>query len=129
MYLALAEDRLVSAREIAEAYDLSFDHIAKAAQLLAREKFVESVRGRGGGMRLAMAPIDISIGKVLRITEANTGLVECMRPGPTHCLLASVCGLAPILSEANEAFYASLDERTLEDTLPKKQDIGKTLGL
>ncbi len=129
MYLALAGDRLVTSREIAETYDLSFDHIAKASQLLARENYVSTVRGRGGGMRLVRDPSEISIGAILRMTEAGTGLVECMRSGPTHCILASVCGLSPILAGANEAFFATLDERTLADALPKPRQIQKTLGL
>jgi len=129
MYLAVAGDRLVTSREIAETYDLSFDHIAKASQLLAREKYVHAVRGRGGGMRLAKDPCDISIGEILRLTEAGSGLVECMRAGPTRCLIAPVCGLAPILADANEAFFASLDDRTLADALPKPRIVKKALGL
>jgi len=129
MYLALSGNRLVTSREIAKTYDVSFDHIAKAAQLLARENYVESVRGRNGGMRLAREPDEISIGEVLRLTEAGSGLVECMRAGPTHCKLASVCGLAPLLLDANEAFYASLDGKSLADAVPKPQQIQKTLGL
>ncbi len=129
MYLALSEDRLVTSKEIASTYGLSFDHIAKAAQLLSREGYVEALRGRGGGMRLAKNPSEISIGRVLRRTEAGTGLVECMRPGASDCLLASVCGLAPILATANEAFFQTLDKRMLSDALPRKRILRKTLGL
>lgn len=120
IYLALANDRLVSSREIADRYDISFDHVAKAAQLLSREKFVDAVRGRSGGMRLAREPKDISIGEVLRLTEAGTALVECMRDEPSKCVLAPCCALAPILSDAAEAFYHHLDEKTLADALPKR---------
>jgi Rrf2 family transcriptional regulator, nitric oxide-sensitive transcriptional repressor len=129
MYLALAGDRLVSNREIAETYGLSIDHLAKASQLLTREKYVHAVRGRGGGMRLAKAPSEISIGEILRLTEAGSGLVECMRAGPIDCILAPVCGLAPILAEANDAFFSLLDGRTLADALPKPQKVRTALGL
>ncbi|MGI9502246.1 MAG: RrF2 family transcriptional regulator [Geminicoccaceae bacterium] len=118
LYLAVAGDRQVTSRQIAERYNLSFDHIAKAAQLLTREGYVIAARGRGGGLRLARSPDEISIGAILRVTEAGSGLVECMRPGPTSCIIAKVCGLAPILAEANEAFYRSLDAKTLADALP-----------
>lgn len=130
IYLALTPDRLVSSREIAEAYDLSFDHIAKAAQLLAREEFVTSTRGRGGGMRLAREPKEISIGAVLRLTEAGTGLVECMRPGHhVHCVIAPVCGLAGMLGEATEVFFQSLDKKTLADAIDQPRALKRTLGL
>ncbi len=129
MYLALTGDRLVSSREIAETYGLSFDHIAKAGQLLSREGYVEAVRGRGGGMRLATDPSEISIGAVLRVTEAGTGLVECMRPGETQCILARCCGLAPILSDAGEQFYRALDGRMLSEALPGQRALKRTLGI
>ncbi len=121
MYLALNQDRLVTAKEIATSYDLSFDHIAKVAQFLTRHEYIESIRGRYGGMRLAQKPEEISIGEVLRLAEAGTGLVECMRPGnkDVHCKLAGFCGLTPILRNANEAFYQSLDDKMLSEALPK----------
>ncbi|MBU2581995.1 MAG: Rrf2 family transcriptional regulator [Alphaproteobacteria bacterium] len=116
--LGMQSGRSVSTREIADALDLSFDHLAKAAQLLSRHGFVIASRGRGGGMRLARDPIEISIGKVVRLTEAGSGLVECLRPGPVQCKLNPVCCLKGILSDANEAFFASLDNKTLADALP-----------
>ena len=126
LYLLVAGDRQVTSREIAERYGISFDHIAKAAQLLSREGYIASTRGRGGGLRLAKAPKDISIGAVLRITEAGSGLVECMRPGPTRCVIAKICGLAPILADANEAFYQSLDKKTLADASPDVKALADT---
>ncbi|MFT7578237.1 MAG: Rrf2 family nitric oxide-sensitive transcriptional repressor [Alphaproteobacteria bacterium] len=118
MYLMVNGDRLVTSREIATSYDLSFDHIAKAAQFLSRHGYVSAIRGRSGGLQLSQRPTDISIGEVLRLTEAGSGLVECMRAGPTHCKLANVCGLAPLLTEANEAFFQTLDQKTLADAVP-----------
>lgn len=126
LFLAFACDRQATSREIAERYNLSFDHIAKAAQLLTREGYVAAVRGRGGGLRLAKSPGEISIGKLLRTTEAGSGLVECMRPGPTKCIIAKVCGLAPNLADTNEAFYQNLDAKTLADALPNYGALVKT---
>ena len=128
IYLAVAGDRQVTSREIAERYHLSFDHIAKAAQFLTREGYVAGARGRGGGLRLAKPPEEISIGAILRTTEAGSGLVECMRPGPTKCVIAKVCGLAPILADANEAFYQSLDGKTLADALPDYKRLAQALS-
>ena len=129
MYVALEKDRLVTSKEIADTYGLSFDHIAKAAQLLSRKGYVDAVRGRGGGMRLAKKPSEISIGGVLRLTEEGTGLVECMRAGTSDCLLAPVCALAPILATAKEDFFQSLDKRMLSEALPRKRALRSALGL
>ena len=129
MYLAVSGDRLVSSREVAAVYDLSFDHIAKVSQFLVREGYVAAVRGRGGGMQLMKSPTEITIGEVLRKSEAGSGLVECMRGEPIHCVLAPVCGLNPIFAEANEAFFQTLDKRTLADALSRRKEVEQILGL
>lgn len=129
MYLAVAGDRLVTSREVAESYGLSFEHIAKVSQFLVRQGYVMAVRGRSGGMRLAKDPAQITIGEVLRKSEAGSGLVECMRGGPVHCVLAPVCGLNPIFAEANEAFFSTLDKHTLADALPRRKEVKQILGL
>lgn len=129
MYLAVAGDRQVPAREIAERYRLSFDHIAKIVQFLGREGFVKTSRGRGGGMRLARPPAQISIGDVLRRAEAGSGPVECLRGGTVMCVIAPVCGLSPLMAEAQEAFFSTLDARSLADTLPRAGALRRRLGL
>ncbi len=129
MYLTVTSDRLVTSREISNSYNLSFNHVAKVTQFLAREGYVKAVRGRGGGLRLAKRPDEISIGSVLRLAEAGSELVECMRGGTVQCALAPVCGLSPIFAEANEAFFKTLDQRTLADALPRKKEVQQILGL
>lgn len=120
LHLAVAGDRQLSARDIAEAQDISFNHLAKIAQWLAAEGYVKSVRGRGGGMRLAMPAEDISIGALLRKSEAGSPLVECMREDGGTCCLTPACGLLPILAEAQEAFFATLDNKSLSDVLSRR---------
>ena len=129
MFLAVAGDRTVPAREIAERHGLSFDHVAKVAQFLAREGFVVATRGRSGGLRLARAPEDISFGDVIRRSEAGSGPAECLRGGPVTCILAPICGMTPFLAEAQEAFFAALDRRTLADALPHHATVQRVLGL
>ncbi|PKP78237.1 MAG: Rrf2 family transcriptional regulator [Alphaproteobacteria bacterium HGW-Alphaproteobacteria-3] len=129
MFLAVSDDRRVPSREIAERHGLSFEHVAKVTQFLAREGFVEASRGRGGGLRLARLPQQITIGDVLRRSEAGSGLVECMRGGPVRCVLAPVCGLNPILAAANETFFATLDRYSLADALPRHGNVRAVLGI
>ncbi len=129
MSLAVTGERQMSAREIAERHRLSFDHVAKIVQFLSREGFVVTARGRGGGIRLARRPQEISIGDVLRRSEAGSGAVECLRGGEVRCVLASVCGMTPILAEAQEAFFAALDRKTLADALPSHEPVRRVLGL
>ncbi|RMF38253.1 MAG: Rrf2 family transcriptional regulator [Alphaproteobacteria bacterium] len=129
MSLASVPDRTLSVRSLAERHGLSFDHLAKVGQFLAREGFVEATRGRGGGLRLARPADEIMIGDVLRRSEACSGLVECLRPGAeVRCVLAPVCGLSPILAEAEEAFFARLDRRSIADAVPQPAQVRAAIG-
>ena len=115
IYLASHEGEKSTAQEIAEAYDISFHHVAKAAQWLAREGHVISERGRAGGMILQQAAEDINIGQILRATEAGSALVDCMRANGGSCCIRPSCGLKSALAEAQAAFYTVLDKFTLAD--------------
>ncbi len=127
MHLA-AGDQQRSAREIAQAQGLSFNHIAKISQWLAAEGYVEATRGRGGGMRLAVAPKDISVGGLLRKSEAGSPLVECLSDDGGCCALTPACGLLPYLAEAQEAFFAALDDRSLADVMTRRSGLAKLVA-
>lgn len=109
-----ASDELLSVDAIATQYDISRNHLAKVAQHLAASGFVDTVRGRGGGMRLAMAPAEINIGAVVRDLERFEGFVACMG-GAGGCAIQGLCGLTPALGGALEAFLRHLDGFTLAD--------------
>ena len=126
MHLAAEPERQISVRDIARAQDLSFNHLAKVGQWLAAEGYVRSARGRGGGMRLAIDPVDISIGALLRKSEAGSPLVECLRSDGGACCLTPACGLLPVLADAQEAFYDALDNVSLVDVLGRRKGM---LGL
>ena len=128
IFLAVNDDEVTSAREIATRYAISFHHVAKAAQWLVRHGYVSATRGKGGGLKLASAPEDISIGDVIRRAEAGTGLVECMREKGRYCVIESSCGLAAILGEAHGAFFDTLDRYSLADATAKRGAIAHLLS-
>lgn len=118
MYLAARPERLVTIQEIATAYGISENHLMKVVNGLSRNGFVETVRGRGGGMRLGKAPHDISIGAVLRRTEDDFNLVECFGEDDT-CRITKVCRLKRILEKALHAYLSELDRWTLADVVKR----------
>lgn len=129
MYLGLREDGLASIREIAEAYGISENHLTKVVHGLGRAGFIDTLRGRGGGLRLAMPPDAIRIGAVVRRTEDDMALVACFSEGG-HCTIAGPCLLRPLLREALEAFLAVLDRVTLAELIgPRRVAIAEALGL
>ncbi len=127
IFLAVSDGQQASSREIAERYDVSVHHIAKASKWLVRHGYVSATRGKGGGLKLARKPEEIKIGEVIGRAETGLGLVECMRDG--HCAIEGACGLASILDEAKSAFFDTLDRYTLADAVTKRGGLAKMLQL
>lgn len=127
IYLAVDDAKKSTAKDIAESYDISFHHVAKAAQWLAREGYVNSERGRSGGISLKRSSQDINIGELVRATEAGTALVECMRPEGGACCIKPACGLKQALAEAQEAFYTTLEAFSLADVVVQKSALSRLL--
>ncbi len=112
MHLALHDDRLCSIGEISRAYELSHNHLMKVVNALARDGFVETVRGRSGGMRLARPADGISVGEVVRRTEEGFQLADC-----SGCALAPACGLTGVLAKGMQAMMAVFDAHMISDLL------------
>ena len=127
MHLAAAEDNLLSTRQIAEIHDAKYNHLAKITHWLARHEYVESVRGRAGGLRLAKSPDVIMIGEVLRRLESNSVLVECLRTDGGTCVLSPACRLTKALGAAQEAFYEALDDISLASVSSQNSRMSKLL--
>jgi Rrf2 family nitric oxide-sensitive transcriptional repressor len=117
MLLALEPDQLHTIEEVARRYRISRNHLMKVAQTLVQEGFVDSLRGRGGGLKLAKPADRINLGAVIRKTEDSLSLVECFDRRKNGCLVSSACGLRGPLEEALAAFLAVLDRYTLADMI------------
>jgi Rrf2 family nitric oxide-sensitive transcriptional repressor len=115
MYCAAHRDRLVTIAEIAQAHQVSKNHLMKIVNDLARDGVVETTRGRGGGLRLLKAPAAIKLGDVVRSAETDFRLVECFDPATDTCTLTPSCRLKGVLRGALKAYFAELDAVTLED--------------
>ncbi|HKV15092.1 MAG TPA: Rrf2 family transcriptional regulator [Reyranella sp.] len=118
IYLGVQPDKVCSIAEIARAYGISHNHLMKVAHDLGRSGYVESVRGRTGGVRLARSTESINVGAVVRQTEQGFELADC-----SNCIIAPACGLTGVLDEAVAAFLAVLDRYTLADLLAKQSKL------
>ncbi len=113
-----------SIAEISRAFGISQNHLMKVVQHLAAGGFVETVRGRNGGLRLATPAEEINVGAVVRHTEESFDLVEC-----ASCVIAPACGLTGVLDEALAAFMAVLDRYSLADLVVRRRKLAGLLGL
>ena len=121
MFTHAAGDRLVTIDEIAGAYDISRAHLTKVVNTLTRAGYLTAVRGRSGGLRLAMPAEEINLGRVVRATEPDFALVECFSTG-NQCVITKCCKLQGVLGEALQAFLAVLDRQTLASIALKPKD-------
>ena len=121
--------KLSTIREISKFYGLSETFLAKILVTLTRHGFIDTVRGRGGGILLAYSAKDIRIGDVVRKVEENFELAECFQPGEKKCPLIPYCGLNEALSRALESFFDILNEYTLDDFTQKKHSIYQMLNI
>jgi Rrf2 family nitric oxide-sensitive transcriptional repressor len=116
------ENHLATISDIAAAYGISENHLMKVVHHLAQAGHVETVRGKGGGMRLARAPEHINIGDVVRGAEEDLALVQCFQQDGRPCPIESACTLIGLLERALGAFFEVLDRCTLADLLkPRSQ--------
>lgn len=117
MYVAQQPERLCTISEVAQAHEISEAHLMKVTHQLGLQGWIETVRGKGGGMRLAHPPQAINLGAVVRSIEPDFALVECFATG-SQCTLTGQCRLADVLGGALQGFMAHLDGFTLADLLP-----------
>lgn len=115
IYLAGRPEHRATIAEVAAAFDISEHHLVKVVQFLGKEGILLNTRGRGGGMQLAKAPSAIIIGRVVRLAEGANRPAECFDDATNTCALTGICRLQRVLSDAVKAFYATLDQYSLDD--------------
>jgi len=119
IYLGLLPPgELTNVAAVAAQYDISRNHVVKVVHQLALLGYIDSVKGKGGGIRLAMPASRIGLGELIRKTEGNRSLINCGKP---YCLILPGCRVKGILDEAMGAFMAVLDSYTLADVLEERQ--------
>jgi Rrf2 family nitric oxide-sensitive transcriptional repressor len=127
MYVGINRDRLCTISEIADAYDISRNHLMKVVKDLGQAGYLDTLRGRSGGIRLAREPHDINIGQLVRHTEEGFELVECFGTG-NLCAISPACRLRGLLGNALNAFLGVLDEASLADLLENDDALARLLG-
>ncbi|WP_019241770.1 MULTISPECIES: RrF2 family transcriptional regulator [Bacillus] len=120
LYLNIHNNELSTIQDIADAYHISKNHLMKIIYNLGKLGYIETIRGRNGGIRLAMKPEDINIGKLVRETEEDFNIVECFSSDHSGCPITSICTLKGVLNQALFAFLKVLDEYTLDDISKNK---------
>lgn len=129
-YLGLKGDRLSTIGEISDTYGLSANHLMKIIHNLGKLGYVETVRGRGGGIRLAGRPQEINLGQLVRQVEPDFEIAECFDDSRRdNCVIAPACRTQWILEKAVQAFMDVLDAYTLADLLQNSTRLSALLSI
>jgi Rrf2 family transcriptional regulator, nitric oxide-sensitive transcriptional repressor len=127
--LACAAPEKLTVGEISARYGISLNHLLKIVQRLAELGYVETTRGKSGGVRLLAEPSAIKLGSVVRGMEPELGVVPCLRTNEQTCVIAPACILKSILNEATAQFLHTLDEYSLAEIMTAKPQLARLLKL
>lgn len=128
IHAGVADGKLITINDIAETFDISKQHLMKVVNNLSQKGYLDTVRGKGGGIRLGRPPHDINIGQVVRETEERLQVIGCLqRRG--YCRIERACVLRGALHDASNAFLAELDRYTLADLIKPQRTLSRLLLL
>ncbi len=127
VFLALQpEQHLSTITEVADRFSISRNHVVKIVHQLGMKGYIETIRGKHGGIRLARASADINLGDLIADMENMSCLMDCQREG---CRLSPGCRFQSIMRKAMRAFMAVLAEFTLADLVRDEERMCGLLGL
>jgi len=128
IYVGSKGDDLSTIAAIAGSFEISKSHLMKVVNRLEQRGYLETVRGRAGGLRLKRSPAEINVGAVVRDTEEDLAIVGCLSQS-NFCSIERCCVLKGVLHEATQAFLRVLDQYTLADLLRPRTKLLHSLGL
>ena len=114
-----------SVREISERQGISEKYLEQIISTLSKAGFVRSIRGAGGGYRLARAPEEYTVGMILRATEGSLAPVTCLTDGEPSCERADSCTTLFIWEKIYKAVNDVVDNITLEDLIENEKGRNK----
>jgi Rrf2 family nitric oxide-sensitive transcriptional repressor len=129
MHAALREPEVSTVEEVAKAFGVSRNHLVKVVQALGQSGLLTTRRGVGGGFTLGRPASKIYLGDVVRLTESDEQVIECVNRDKQPCRIFPVCRLKGVLAEAAAAFFGVLDRYSLEDLVRREPEMKKLLGM
>ncbi len=122
-------ERKVSIKEISDTFYISAEHIRKVVHQLSVNGYLNTTRGRNGGIILAQAPEEINIGAVIRLMENDFYMVECFDGEHNECVITSACKLRSVVGEAMRAFFQVLNQYTLAELIENKDELRELMQI
>lgn len=115
LYIAPSRELPYTISEVATALHVSENHLIKVVHFMAKQHWLMTTRGKGGGIRLNPQSLTLKLGDIVQTLQGDHQVVNCLEPSP--CILLKTCGLKSILNQAMQQFYQSLNQYTLADVV------------
>lgn len=115
LYLSQTPKKITTILEIANFYKISKNHLVKVAHRLAQLGFIKTQQGKGGGLQLVYASLELTVAEIIKKTEANFYLVECFNTEKNNCIINQHCIIQKVLFQALHAFFTTLEKYRLKD--------------
>jgi Rrf2 family nitric oxide-sensitive transcriptional repressor len=127
MYVAPERDLPYTIAEIAQNLHVSQNHLIKIVHFMAKQNWLITTRGKGGGIRLHPQVLAFKLGTLVQTLQGDAQIVDCQKPEP--CILLPRCGLKGILNQALIQFYHSLNQYTFAEALALPATSTHALGI
>ena len=121
MYVAARSENSASVKEVAEHYDISRNHLVKVVHRLSQLGYIETTKGKGGGIKIAKDTEKLRLGDLIQKLEPNMNMVECFDAKTNTCRITGSCQLKHYLFEATQNFINTMNKYTLADTVQNKE--------
>jgi Rrf2 family nitric oxide-sensitive transcriptional repressor len=128
IYVGTKSEELSTIQEIADAFAISRAHLMKVVHRLGKAGYLDTIRGKNGGIRLKRRPETVRIGDVVRSIEEDLAVIGC-HSHDEFCQIQASCVLKGALRDATQAFLAVLDIYTLADLLAPRNALAALLNL
>lgn len=120
MYVAAPSENSASVKEIAEHYGISRNHLVKVVHRLSQLGYIETTKGKGGGIKIAKRMDELRLGDLIKQLEPSMNMVECFDAKTNTCRITRSCQLKHYLFEATQDFINTMNKYTLADTVQNK---------
>ena len=112
-------ERVVNTKEIAEAYSIPLELLAKILQRMVKGGLITSLSGPKGGYSLSTSPSDITVARIIEAVEGNINILNCSEEESSRCYQFDRCSIRTPMQRLEHRIVDMLNKTTLEELIER----------
>lgn len=112
-------ERVVNTKEIAEAYSIPVELLAKILQRMVKGGLITSLSGPKGGYSLSTSPSDITVARIIEAVEGNINILNCSEEDSSRCYQFDRCSIRTPMQRLEHRIVDMLNKTTLEELIER----------